>query len=65
MALFLEIEPGEGIVIGADIRVKFEKKSGRKIRLRIEADRTVPIRRFGEVSLPPVGTPDRKTQRGA
>lgn len=61
MALFLELEPGEGITIGANITVKLEKKTGRKVRLKIEADRLIPVKKFGEVCLPPVGNPNRKS----
>lgn len=61
MALFLELEPGEGITIGANIIVRFEKIKCQKIRLEIDADRLIPIKRFGEVCLPPVGNPNRKS----
>ena len=60
MALYLELEVGEGITIGAGIKIKLEQKTGRKVRLRIEADRLIPVKRFGEVCLPPV---DHKVNR--
>lgn len=41
--LFLDLRPGEAISIGGKAVVAVEEKSGQRVRLRVEADRSVPI----------------------
>lgn len=43
--LFLDLRPGEAIKIGGKAKVAVEEKSGQRVRLRVEADRSVPIER--------------------
>lgn len=40
--LFLDLRPGEAIRIGG-ARVAIEEKSGQRVRLRVEAEGSVPI----------------------
>lgn len=37
MALYLEVLPGESVSVGTDTRITIEEKSGRRIRLRVDA----------------------------
>lgn len=48
--LKLEIRPGESILIGDDIVVTLEKKSGQRARLSFEAEQDTPIRKAGSNS---------------
>jgi hypothetical protein len=41
-------EPGESVTIGDDIRVTVMERSGRKVRLAVEAPRSMPILRDPE-----------------
>jgi sRNA-binding carbon storage regulator CsrA len=41
--LFLDLRPGEAIRIGGEARVAIEEKSGQRVRLRVEAEGSVPI----------------------
>jgi sRNA-binding carbon storage regulator CsrA len=41
--LYRDMDVGESIEIG-DIIVTIEEKTGRKVRLKVEADRSVPIK---------------------
>ena len=41
--LFLDLRPGEAIRIGGEARVAVEEKSGQRVRLRVEAEGSVPI----------------------
>ena len=44
MALYLDVEPGETVLIGG-ARVAVQKKSGSRVRLRIEADAVVSLQK--------------------
>jgi hypothetical protein len=42
--LFIDMDYREIITIG-EVKVQFHKKIGRKVRLKITADKTIPIKR--------------------
>ena len=43
--LFLDLEVGDSINVGATVRVTLEEKTGRKARLRVVADPAIVVRR--------------------
>lgn len=45
MPLFLDVQPGDVVRIGADTRVTIEHKRGQRTRLRIEAAAPVHVER--------------------
>lgn len=58
--LHLDVAPGETIIVGegeGEVRATLVAKTGRKARLSIEADRSIPIRRVrnGEEINPGAG----------
>lgn len=48
MALFLDVVPGESILIGNNTRITVEDKTGRRTRLRIDAADGVRLTKAGE-----------------
>lgn len=43
MSLYLDITVGDTIIIGDGVRITAEHKSGRKVRLSIDADKQIPV----------------------
>jgi hypothetical protein len=65
MALFLDVSPGDRVIIGGTI-VTVEEKSGRRIRFRIDTHADVKHERaerraVGEEPLPRLTRPARRT----
>lgn len=57
MALFLSVELGDSIRIGANL-VTVEVKSGRRVRLRIDSDEDIEHLRPGETPSEPEPEPE-------
>jgi len=45
MPLFLDVEPGDAVRIGADTVVRVERKSGQRTRLRIDSEYKIELDR--------------------
>ncbi len=52
MALFLDVEPGDVVRIGADTVVQVERKSGQRTRIRIDSEYKVQFNRAGKAERP-------------
>lgn len=53
MAVYQELAPGDTLLIGSGTRIRLERKSGGRARLRIESDQDVDRVKAGE----PLPTP--------
>lgn len=43
----MDLDLGEGVAVGDGlVEITFEKKCGRKVRLRINADKQIPLKRI-------------------
>ena len=47
-----DLRPGEAVSIDGRITVRVEAKTGQIVRLAIEADRSIPIRKLAQPSTP-------------
>ena len=45
--LLMDVEPGESVEIGGTATITLEEKTGRRARLKIEADKSVQVKRLG------------------
>lgn len=52
MAVFIELNTGDSLVIGSNTRVRLEHKSGSRARLRIDSSEDIERVKAGE-QLPP------------
>jgi hypothetical protein len=63
MAVYLDLEPGDSVRIGADTVIRLVQKSGRRAKLRIETEYRVKHERVDDMPRPsatPVSTEIRR-----
>lgn len=65
MAVFIELDPGDTLAIGPRTRVRLERKSGQRARLRIESDEDIERVKAGDEPPPMVAPPARPFLRRA
>lgn len=61
MAVYLDLAAGDTLLIGSNTRIRLERKSGGRARLRIESSQDVDHVKAGD-DLPAPGKPDRAAE---
>lgn len=54
MSLFMDIEPGQAVNVNGPATIFIEEKTGRRTRLRIEAAKSVKVKRLTDGHIAPI-----------